>query len=174
MVLTVLDDGVKIGLQPVAGGKPAWYRFGYQWTWLGMAVLLAVIGAAHVLGWLTGGQTGVAIIAVIVVSALANWLGSHRAANQTESPAQLSGGFLQVRKGALTHTDDTGKTTPIVLASCEQVQIDGTALHICHADGTPRCRVLGFTAPQHAQIARAVLQGKPIQTNAKAVRLNAK
>ena len=75
-MLTVLDDGVKISLQPMAGAKPAWYRLWYQWTWLGMALLLAAIGAANALGWLTGAQTGIAIIVVVIASAVVNWLGT--------------------------------------------------------------------------------------------------
>lgn len=174
MVLTVLDDGVKIGLQPIAAGKPAWHRLWYQWTWLGMASLLAAIGAANALGWLTGAQTGIAIIVVVIASAVVNWLGRRSQAGITDQPIQLSGGYLHVRKATLTHTDATGKITPITLDNTNHLQIDGDTLQICHADGTPRCRVMGFTTPQHLHIAHAVLQGKSIQTNAKSVRLNTK
>lgn len=139
-----------------------------------MALLLAAIGAANVLGWLAGAQTGIAIIVVIVASAVVNWLGRRGQARITDQPIQLSGGCLHVRKGTLTHTDTTGKTTPITLDNTNYLQIDGDTLQICHADGTSRCRVMGFTTPQHLHIARAVLQGKSIQTNAKTVRLNTK
>lgn len=81
----------------------------------------------------------------------------------------LSGGDLVLSSSAFTHTS-LGKTTQYQLTQFDHIKVIGDTLQIAN-NHKILYHIQGFHDPKHIQIAQAVLQGKPIKTQGKAIKL---
>ena len=158
-MLKVTDDGVHITLQPTATAP----------TKLTSIVLSAVIiatvaglmAAAILPIWLGGLALLVTLVSTLV------WQQRHTATKA----AQLSGGALTLGAYRLSH-QQFGQSTHYALAKTDTVTPDSNSITICDSAGHTIYHIQGFSDPKHCQVAAAVLQGKAIQTQVKAIRLS--
>lgn len=86
-------------------------------------------------------------------------------------PTYLSGGDLLLTSKAFTHTS-LGKVTQYQLQATDKVNLIGDTLTINNQQGKTRYQIQGFSDPKQLEVAHAVLNGKTIQTQGKAIRMN--
>lgn len=167
-MLTVNDHGVTIALQ---SGAPMPSR-------LRSVVVVAVIIAV------TGGLMALSLIptmlgAFIIVMALVGSYAWHYFA-QSSDPPLLFGGDLSLKPYEFSHQAQ-GRTVNYRLQPTDTVHLlpmdspinksQPMALSIHRGDGKVLYQISGFSDAKHQQIAQAVLQGKSVQAQAKAIRL---
>lgn len=83
----------------------------------------------------------------------------------------LSGGDLLLTSKSFTHTS-LGKVTQYQLQATDKVSFTGDTLTINNQQGKTRYQIQGFSDPKQLEVAHAVLNGKTIQTQGKAIRMN--
>ncbi|WP_019519485.1 hypothetical protein [Faucicola boevrei] len=157
-MLTVTDNGVKVVLNSADTPNP------FLGLLIATALLLAMVGVALGLGWLSV-RASIGALAVIAVLSYF-W----RFYQQKQEIIKISGGQILLSKQQIDHAHPLGNKTYRLQAD-DRLEITDNQLTVITAQGKIRLVVLGFSQPQHAQISQAVLQGKQIQTQAKAIKM---
>lgn len=157
-MLKVTDTGVTIGLQSQAV-KPNKLT---QILWVGIAI--AVVGLLMAFKLLSV-AIGSPMILLAIIASVA-WQSFHR---KKEVPT-LTGGELRLTQQGFSHHQGV-KVTSYQLLPSDSIEptIDGMTIY--NADGQTLYHITGFHDPKHIKIAQAVLQGKPIKTQGKAIKL---
>lgn len=159
-MLVVTDNGVQLLLKPTPMPHPK----------LRDALLIAGLFAINgILGFgLSLYSTGIILAINLVILVLSGFLHYYRKRHQ---PTYLSGGDLLLTSKAFTHTS-LGKVTQYQLQATDKVNLIGDTLTINNQQGKTRYQIQGFSDPKQLEVAHAVLNGKTIQTQGKAIRMN--
>ena len=157
-MLKVTETGVTIGLQSqaVTPNKLT------QILWMGIAI--AVVGLLMAFKMLSVATGSLMILLAIIVSGL--W----QALNRKKQVPTLTGGELRLTQQGFSHHEGA-KVTSYQLLPSDSVEPTTDGMIIYNADGQTLYRITGFHDPKHIKIAQAVLQGKPIKTQSKAIKL---
>ena len=157
-MLKVTDTGVTIGLQSqaVTPNKLT------QILWVGIAIAgLGLLMAFKMLSVATG---SLMILLAIIVSGL--W----QALNRKKQVPTLTGGELRLSQQGFSHHQGA-KVTSYQLLPSDSIEPTTDGMTIYNADGLTLYHITGFHDPKHIKIAQAVLQGKPIKAQGKAIKL---
>ena len=90
--------------------------------------------------------------------------------NRRKEVPTLTGGELRLTQQGFSHHEGA-KVTSYQLLPSDSVEPTTDGMIIYNADGQTLYRITGFHDPKHIKIAQAVLQGKPIKTQGKAIKL---
>lgn len=157
-MLKVTDTGVTIGLQSQAV-KPNKLT---QILWVGIAI--AVVGLLMAIKMLSVVMGSLMILLAIIASVV--W----QSFNRKKQVPTLTGGELRLTQQGFSHHQGDNVTSYQLLPSDSiEPTIDGMTIY--NADGQTLYHITGFHDPKHIKIAQAVLQGKPIKTQGKAIKL---
>ena len=157
-MLKVTETGVTIGLQSQAkvANKLT------QILWVGIAI--AVVGLLMAFKMLSVAIGSLMILLAIIVGVA--W----QSFNQKKQVPILTGGELRLTQQGFSHHQGAKVTSYQFLPSDSiEPTIDGMTIY--NADGLTLYHITGFHDPKHIKIAQAVLQGKPIKTQGKAIKL---
>ena len=157
-MLKVTDTGVTIGLQsqPVTPNKLT------QILWVG--IVIAGVGLLMAFKMLSV-AIGSLMILLAIIAGVA-W----QAIKQKKEVATLTGGELRLTQQGFSHHQGANVTSYQFLPS-DSVEPTTDGMIIYNADGLTLYHITGFHDPKHIKIAQAVLQGKPIKTQGKAIKL---
>lgn len=157
-MLKVTDTGVTIGLQSqaVTPNKLT------QILWVGIAI--AVVGLLMAFKMLSV-AIGSLMILLAIIAGVA-W----QSFNRKKEVATLTGGKLRLTQQGFSHHQGA-KVTSYQLLPSDSVEPTTDGMIIYNADGQTLYHITGFYDPKHITIAQAVLQGKPIKTQSKAIKL---
>lgn len=157
-MLKVTDTGVTIGLQSQAkvANKLT------QILWMGVAI--AVVGLLMAFKMLSV-AIGSLMILLAIIAGVA-W----QSFNQKKQVPTLTGGELRLTQQGFSHHQGANVTSYQLLPS-DSVEPTTDGMIIYNADGLTLYHITGFHDPKHIKIAQAVLQGKPIKTQGKAIKL---
>lgn len=157
-MLKVTETGVTIGLQSqaVTPNKLT------QILWMGIAI--AVVGLLMAFKMLSVATGSLMILLAIIVSGL--W----QALNRKKQVPTLTGGELRLSQQGFSHHQGA-KVTSYQLLPSDSIEPTSDGMTIYNADGLTLYHITGFHDPKHIKIAQAVLQGKPIKTQGKAIKL---
>ena len=157
-MLKVTDTGVTIGLQSqaVTPNKLT------QILWVGIAI--AVVGLLMAFKLLSVAIGSLMILLAIIASVA--WQSFHR---KKEVPT-LTGGELRLTQQGFSHHQGA-KVTSYQLLHSDSIEPTTHGMTIYNADGLTLYHITGFHDPKHIKIAQAVLQGKPIKAQGKAIKL---
>lgn len=157
-MLKVTETGVTIGLQSQAkvANKLT------QILWVGIAI--AVVGLLMAFKMLSV-AIGSLMMLLAIIAGVA-W----QSFNQKKQVPTLTGGELRLTQQGFSHHQGA-KVTIYQLLPSDSIEhtIDGMTIY--NADGLTLYHITGFHDPKHIKIAQAVLQGKPIKTQGKAIKL---
>lgn len=157
-MLKVTDTGVTIGLQSqaVTPNKLT------QILWVGIAI--AVVGLLMAFKMLSV-VIGSLMILLAIIAGVA-W----QSLNRKKEVPTLTGGELRLTQQGFSHHQGANVTSYQLLPSDSiEHTIDGMTIH--NADGLTLYHITGFHDPKHIKIAQAVLQGKSIKAQGKAIKL---
>lgn len=157
-MLKVTETGVTIGLQSQAkvANKLT------QILWVGIAI--AVVGLLMAFKMLSV-AIGSLMMLLAIIAGVA-W----QSFNQKKQVPILTGGELRLTQQGFSHHQGANVTSYQLLPSDSiERTIDGMTIY--NADGLTLYHITGFHDPKHIKIAQAVLQGKPIKTQGKAIKL---
>lgn len=158
-MLVVTDDGVKIQLAPST--PPS----GTLSTIVITAILLALLGVAIAMGL----SIGIAmLLAVCILSGSMIW---QKLAKKSPSSKTIVGGEVIIKPYQIEHISHLGQKTSYPLPQQIQLVTQSSDVIITDNTGQTLLTIVGFTQPQHATIAQAVLQGKTIKTQGKSIRM---
>ena len=157
-MLKITDTGVTIGLQSqaVTPNKLT------QILWVGIAI--AVVGLLMAFKMLPVAIGSLMILLAIIASVV--W----QSFNRKKEVPTLTGGELRLTQQGFSHHEGA-KVTSYQLLPSDSVEPTTDGMIIYNADGQTLYRITGFHDPKHIKIAQAVLQGKPIKTQGKAIKL---
>ena len=157
-MLKVTETGVTIGLQSQAkvANKLT------QILWVGIAI--AVVGLLMAFKMLSVATGSLMILLAIIVS------GPWQALNRKKQVPTLTGGELRLTQQGFSHHQGA-KVTSYQLLPSDSIEPTTDGMTIYNADGLTLYHITGFHDPKHIKIAQAVLQGKPIKTQGKAIKL---
>ena len=157
-MLKVTDTGVTIGLQSqaVTPNKLT------QILWVGIAI--AGLGLLMAFKMLSVAIGSLMILLAIIVSGL--W----QALNRKKQVPTLTGGELRLSQQGFSHHQGA-KVTSYQLLPSDSIEPTTNGMTIYNADGLTLYHITGFHDPKHIKIAQAVLQGKPIKAEGKAIKL---
>lgn len=157
-MLKVTDTGVTIGLQSqaVTPNKLT------QILWVGIAI--AGLGLLMAFKMLSVAIGSLMILLAIIASVV--W----QSFNRKKEVPTLTGGELRLTQQGFSHHEGA-KVTSYQLLPSDSVEPTTDGMIIYNADGQTLYRITGFHDPKHITIAQAVLQGKPIKTQSKAIKL---
>ncbi|EBN0206287.1 hypothetical protein ZA20_23655 [Salmonella enterica subsp. enterica serovar Enteritidis] len=157
-MLKVTDTGVTIGLQSqaVTPNKLT------QILWVGIAI--AVVGLLMAFKMLSV-AIGSLMILLAIIAGVA-W----QALNRKKEVPTLTGGELRLTQQGFSHHQGA-KVTSYQFLPSDSVEPTTDGMIIYNADGLTLYHITGFHDPKHITIAQAVLQGKPIKTQSKAIKL---
>lgn len=157
-MLKVTDTGVTIGLQSqaVTPNKLT------QILWVGIAI--AGVGLLMAFKMLSVATGSLMILLAIIVSGL--W----QALNRKKQVPTLTGGELRLSQQGFSHHQGA-KVTSYQLLPSDSIEPTTDGMTIYNADGQTLYHITGFHDPKHIKIAQAVLQGKPIKAQGKAIKL---
>ena len=157
-MLKVTETGVTIGLQSqaVTSNKLT------QILWMGIAI--AGVGLLMAFKMLSVAISSLMILLTIIASVA--W----QSFNRKKEVPTLTGGELRLTQQGFSHHQGA-KVTSYQLLPSDSIEptIDGMIIY--NADGLTLYHITGFNDPKHIKIAQAVLQGKPIKTQGKAIKL---
>ena len=157
-MLKVTETGVTIGLQSQAkvANKLT------QILWVGIAI--AVVGLLMAFKMLSV-AIGSLMMLLAIIAGVA-W----QSFNQKKQVPILTGGELRLTQQGFSHHQGA-KVTSYQLLPSDSIEhtIDGMTIY--NADGQTLYHITGFHDPKHIKIAQAVLQGKPIKAQGKAIKL---
>ena len=157
-MLKVTDTGVTIGLQSqaVTPNKLT------QILWMGIAI--AVVGLLMAFKMLSVATGSLMILLAIIASVV--W----QSFNRKKEVPTLTGGELRLTQQGFSHRQGA-KVTSYQFLPSDSIEhtIDGMTIY--NADGQTLYHITGFHDPKHIKIAQAVIQGKPIKTQGKAIKL---
>jgi len=157
-MLKVTETGVTIGLQSQAkvANKLT------QILWVGIAI--AVVGLLMAIKMLSV-AIGSLMMLLAIIAGVA-W----QSFNQKKQVPTLTGGELRLTQQGFSQHQGANVTSYQFLPSDSiEHTIDGMTIY--NADGQTLYHITGFHDPKHIKIAQAVLQGKPIKTQGKAIKL---
>lgn len=157
-MLKVTDTGVTIGLQSQAA-TPTMLT---QILWVGIAI--AVVGLLMAFKMLPVAIGSLMILLAIIASVV--W----QALKQKKEVSTLTGGELRLTKQGFSHHQGA-KVTSYQLLPSDSIEPTTHGMTIYNADGLTLYHIKGFHDPKHIKIAQAVLQGKPIKAQGKAIKL---
>ena len=157
-MLKVTDTGVTIGLQSqaVTPGKLT------QILLVGIAV--AVVGLLMAFKMLPVAIGSLMILLAIIASVA--W----QSLNRKKEVPTLTGGELRLTQQGFSHHQGA-KVTSYQLLPSDSIEPTTHGMTIYNADGLTLYHITGFHDPKHIKIAQAVLQGKPIKAQGKAIKL---
>ena len=157
-MLKVTDTGVTIGLQSqaVTPNKLT------QILWVGIAI--AVVGLLMAFKMLSVAIGSLMILLAIIASVA--W----QSLNRKKEVPTLTGGELRLTQQGFSHHQGA-KVTSYQLLPSDSIEPTTHGMTIYNADGLTLYRIRGFNDPKHITIAQAVLQGKPIKAQGKAIKL---
>ena len=90
--------------------------------------------------------------------------------NRKKEVPTLTGGELRLTQQGFSHHQGA-KVTSYQLLPSDSIEPTTDGMTIYNADGLTLYHITGFHDPKHIKIAQAVLQGKPIKTQGKAIKL---
>lgn len=157
-MLQVTEDGIKLTLQskPLASSM--------------LTQIIAVSGVLAVLGVLDMlGVISKTMLVVLVLLTLVAMAGVKVFQSKQHTPL-LTGGELQILNKGFIHRQ-LGQTTTYQLAVDDKLVATDTCLRIADRTGKILYQIEGFSEPRHLEVAQAVLQGKQIKTQAKAIKM---
>lgn len=157
-MLKVTDTGVTIGLQSQAATPTILTQI----LWMGVAI--AVVGLLMAFKMLSVAIGSLMILLAIIASVV--W----QAIKQKKEVATLTGGELRLTQQGFSHHQGANVTSYQFLPS-DSIEHTTHGMTIYNADGQTLYHITGFHDPKHIKIAQAVLQGKPIKTQGKAIKL---
>ena len=157
-MLKVTETGVTIGLQSQAkvANKLT------QILWVGIAI--AVVGLLMAFKMLPVAIGSLMILLAIIASVA--W----QSLNRKKEVPTLTGGELRLTQQGFSHHQGA-KVTSYQLLPSDSIEPTTHGMTIYNADGLTLYHITGFHDPKHIKIAQAVLQGKPIKTQSKAIKL---
>ncbi len=157
-MLKVTETGVTIGLQSqaVTPNKLT------QILWVG--IVIAVVGLL-----MTFKMLPVAIGSLMVLLAIIAGV-AWQALKQKKEVPTLTGGELRLTQQGFSHHQGA-KVTSYQLLPSDSIEPTTHGMTIYNADGLTLYHITGFHDPKHIKIAQAVLQGKPIKAQGKAIKL---
>lgn len=157
-MLKVTDTGVTIGLQSqaVTPNKLT------QILWVGIAI--AAVGILMAFKLLSVAIGSLMILLAIIASVV--W----QSFNRKKEVPTLTGGELRLTQQGFSHHRGDNVTSYQLLPS-DSIEPTTDGMIIYNAEGLTLYRITGFNDPKHITIAQAVLQGKPIKTQGKAIKL---
>ena len=157
-MLKVTDTGVTIGLQSqaVTPNKLT------QILWVGIAI--AVVGLLMAFKMLSVAIGSLMILLAIIASVV--W----QALKRKKEVPTLTGGELRLTQQGFSHHQGA-KVTSYQLLPSDSIEPTTHGMTIYNADGLTLYHITGFHDPKHIKIAQAVLQGKPIKAQGKAIQL---
>ena len=157
-MLKITDTGVTIGLQSqaVTPNKLT------QILWVGIAI--AVVGLLMAFKMLSVVIGSLMILLAIIASVV--W----QAIKQKKEVPTLTGGELRLTQQGFSHHQGA-KVTSYQLLPSDSIEPTTHGMTIYNADGLTLYHITGFHDPKHIKIAQAVIQGKPIKTQGKAIKL---
>lgn len=157
-MLKVTDTGVTIGLQSqaVTPNKLT------QILWVG--IVIAGVGLLMAFKLLSV-AIGSLMILLAIIAGVA-W----QALKQKKEVPTLTGGELRLTQQGFSHHQGANVTSYQLLLS-DSIEPTTHGMTIYNADGLTLYHITGFHDPKHIKIAQAVLQGKPIKTQSKAIKL---
>lgn len=156
-MLTVTENGVKIALETNASANPLLPLI------MAMAILLFMVGVALVWGFLSV-RASIGALAVIAVMSYI-W----RYVKQKSEIPVITGGQVLLSAYRIEHQGLTGKKVYQIQAD-DVIQIHQNHLTIL-SKNKPKLVITGFSQNQHIAISQSVLQGKQIQTQGKAIKM---
>lgn len=157
-MLKVTDTGVTIGLQSqaVTPNKLT------QILWVG--IVIAVVGLLMAFKMLPV-AIGSLMILLAIIAGVA-W----QSFNRKKEVPTLTGGELRLTQQGFSHHRGANVTSYQLLPS-DSIEPTTDGMIIYNADGLTLYHITGFNDPKHIKIAQAVLQGKPIKAQGKAIKL---
>ena len=157
-MLKITDTCVTIGLQSqaVTPNKLT------QILWVGIAI--AVVGLLMAFKMLPVAICSLMILLAIIASVA--W----QSLNRKKEVPTLTGGELRLTQQGFSHHQGANVTSYQLLPS-DSIEQTTDGMTIYNADGQTLYHITGFHDPKHIKIAQAVLQGKPIKTQGKAIKL---
>ena len=157
-MLKITDTGVTIGLQSqaVTPNKLT------QILWVGIAI--AVVGLLMAFKMLSVVIGSLMILLAIIASVA--W----QSLNRKKEVPTLTGGELRLTQQGFSHHQGA-KVTSYQLLPSDSIEPTTHGMTIYNADGLTLYHITGFHDPKHIKIAQAVLQGKPIKAQGKAIKL---
>lgn len=157
-MLTVVDNGFKIKLQ--SANVASRQLTCILWT----AIVLASVGIAIALGWLS------LLTAAVIIMLMLTGVWGYRWYHNRQSSNCLSGGEIMISPKQFCHAN-AQQRIEYRLNDTDQIHLNEQTLSILTEAGRPLYQIQGFSDEKHAKIAQAVLQGKSIQTQAKSIRM---
>ena len=157
-MLKVTDTGVTIGLQSQAVTPNKLTPI----LWVGITI--AVVGLLMAFKLLSVAIGSLMILLTIIASVA--W----QSFNRKKEVPTLAGGELRLTQQGFSHHQGANVTSYQLLPS-DSIEPTTDGMTIYNADGLTLYHITGFHDPKHIKIAQAVLQGKPIKTQGKAIKL---
>lgn len=157
-MLQVLDNGVKITLQNKSLAMPLLTSI------VIMGIALAVIGLLKILN-IIGGLVTISLVVITILG-----IGFWQLSKSHKQVSSLAGGELLLTNQGFIH-QHFDKTIQYQLQPNDSIQLTDSHLLIYNPQGKMLYHIQGFSEPQHATIAQAVLQGKTIKTQGKAIKM---
>ena len=157
-MLKVTETGVTIGLQSQAATPTILTQI----LWMGIAI--AVVGLLMAFKMLSVAIGSLMMLLAIIASVV--W----QAIKQKKEVATLTGGELRLTQQGFSHHQGANVTSYQLLPS-DNIEPTTDGMTIYNADGLTLYHITGFHEHKHIKIAQAVIQGKPIKTQGKAIKL---
>lgn len=157
-MLKVTETGVTIGLQSQAATPNKLTQI----LWVGIAI--AVVGLLMAFKMLSVAIGSLMILLAIIASVA--W----QSFNQKKEVPTLTGGELRLTQQGFSHHRGANVTSYQLLPT-DSIEPTTDGMIIYNADGQTLYHITGFHDPKHIKIAQAVLQGKPIKAQGKAIKL---
>lgn len=157
-MLKITETGVTIGLQSQAVTPTKFTPI----LWVGIAI--AMVGLLMAFKMLSVAIGSLMILLAIIASVA--W----QSFNQKKQVPTLTGGELRLTQQGFSHHQGANVTSYQLLPS-DSIEPTTDGMTIYNADGLTLYHITGFHDPKHIKIAQAVLQGKPIKAQGKAIKL---
>lgn len=158
-MLVVTDNGVKIQLADAPSSAHKVMPI------LITSALLVLLGVAIAIGLPVEIAIGVAIL-IIAGGFLWQKFGQKSTPTKT-----IAGGEITITPAQIEHISPSGQRMVYPLPQHIDFTQSDNQLFITDKSAQPLLTISGFSQPQHLTIAQAVLQGKSIKTQGKAIRM---
>lgn len=157
-MLNVTENGVKITLEDRPIASP------FLVLMMGIVLLVFATGVGLSLGYLSV-RGSIGAIAVIAVLSYA-W----RVYQNKHEAVHITGGEILLSKNCIEHKKSIQKKT-YHLQESDNIECSNDTLLIKNQQGKVRLIVSGFAQSQYISVGQAVLQGKQIKTQGKAIKM---
>lgn len=157
-MLKVTDTGVTIALH----SQPNTSSILTQILWVGIAIaVVGILMAVKIISVLVG-----TLMILLVIIASFVW----QSLNRKKDVPILTGGELRLTQQGFSHHQG-GKATSYQLLTSDRVEPTADGMIICNENGQTVYHIKGFNDAKQIEIAQAVIQGKQIKTQGKAIKL---